>query len=1058
MRIASFVIFGLIFGSLSLIAERARLGPDLKIPHPHKTSLQSKAPNRFKASVTSNNVDRDLELLPERQSLPDVPGLRFASTIDYAGLETGDVGSGWGGFIFGPGDSAMVWYRPDTDCTLEQISFRVHSESDLAGNTVEVLVYSVKADWWQGMGNGTYDFSLLDAVFEDNGPHDELLLSATVDIGTEVGPNVSHVVDILQWTDNGLPLDLGSNDFIVVIGLPMDGDQDLADFYYGNLYSDIGQYHGFKYYQNGIGWKSRLNFAITATVDYYGDPPPFIEGLTDLSDVYYSDNPGPYSVSAKVYDRGIDDFEGGLTAVELRYQVNEGVEQVVVLNDQIPSADSVYTGMISGVSIGDQVNYHFYAADNGAENSTDSVMHESNSRINSFSIREASQFTNLLLINDNNLEIAATHWAPLLDYYGFLYDYWDTAVSGFPTRGVLDNYQTLFWAQANQGAGILADSSMESSVRGFMDAGGNLFLSSSDYIGEMLPNDPWDPVWQETTQGFLRDYLHVSLFVSDANVGGPDAVSQDVLYIGVEGSPISGEWSDEPFSVDPARIGLNNWADEVFPADYAEVAFRVWSISDDTWVEAGILYDGDYKMVFLPWQFEAIVDEDIRLELLSNIASFMYESIHIRPTYEGGSRYAQAADAGDIVVYGSLAGGGETFSMGVDYTQDGGDTWLSVPMVEGDATIPALAVGDTCTFMVTATDTEGGTGYGDLYNVWKIDFTPAADILYVGDEAYTWYYGAKYDSVNYARTLESTEACGLTMDYYDLDELYLMDTYSILNRYNAVIWNAYGDWNPTYMPLNTFDNPLSEYVLNGGKLLYSSEEIIGTWFDWPQYQDFYQGQFMYDILEVNWAANDFGIDSIAPDPNGDYTGGMSNFNLESSDFFWGNQSDLCDPIGFWTGTAHYDPPFQSIIDEGGGGRSPNSARTRNTTFLAFSMMMMPDSIYATFIEHWLATVAIDESISSIPTAFTLGDNYPNPFNPSTCIDFELPASSEVKISIYNVLGQKIIDLVNNDYTAGEYSIAWNGLNAAGIPVSSGIYLCKMTAGSFTASNKMLFLK
>lgn len=99
-----------------------------------------------------------------------------------------------------------------------------------------------------------------------------------------------------------------------------------------------------------------------------------------------------------------------------------------------------------------------------------------------------------------------------------------------------------------------------------------------------------------------------------------------------------------------------------------------------------------------------------------------------------------------------------------------------------------------------------------------------------------------------------------------------------------------------------------------------------------------------------------------------------------------------------------------------------------------------------------------ENNIELPSSFALGQNYPNPFNPSTSIKYQLPASANVKITIYNAIGQEIITLVNRHHEAGYYNITWNGKDKSGNLVHSGIYIYKMEAGEFSSVKKMLFLK
>jgi hypothetical protein len=94
----------------------------------------------------------------------------------------------------------------------------------------------------------------------------------------------------------------------------------------------------------------------------------------------------------------------------------------------------------------------------------------------------------------------------------------------------------------------------------------------------------------------------------------------------------------------------------------------------------------------------------------------------------------------------------------------------------------------------------------------------------------------------------------------------------------------------------------------------------------------------------------------------------------------------------------------------------------------------------------------------LPTGYELGQNYPNPFNPETIISFSLPAASTVELTVYNVLGRRVVTLVQGDYPAGSHQVTWNGTDAGGRPVSSGVYLSRLSAGTAAMTRKMMLLK
>ena len=89
----------------------------------------------------------------------------------------------------------------------------------------------------------------------------------------------------------------------------------------------------------------------------------------------------------------------------------------------------------------------------------------------------------------------------------------------------------------------------------------------------------------------------------------------------------------------------------------------------------------------------------------------------------------------------------------------------------------------------------------------------------------------------------------------------------------------------------------------------------------------------------------------------------------------------------------------------------------------------------------------------IPTFFSLSQNYPNPFNPETDISFAIPTDCKVTLEVYNLLGQKVETLVEGKQSAGVYTIRWNAVD-----VPSGVYFYRITAGEYTAANKMILMK
>jgi hypothetical protein len=96
--------------------------------------------------------------------------------------------------------------------------------------------------------------------------------------------------------------------------------------------------------------------------------------------------------------------------------------------------------------------------------------------------------------------------------------------------------------------------------------------------------------------------------------------------------------------------------------------------------------------------------------------------------------------------------------------------------------------------------------------------------------------------------------------------------------------------------------------------------------------------------------------------------------------------------------------------------------------------------------------------SVVPGRFSLSQNHPNPFNPATTMEYSLPARSFVALEIYNLLGQKVVTLVNQEMEAGVHQVVWDGKDSQGNKVSSGVYFYRIKADNFSEVKKMVMMK
>jgi flagellar hook assembly protein FlgD len=88
----------------------------------------------------------------------------------------------------------------------------------------------------------------------------------------------------------------------------------------------------------------------------------------------------------------------------------------------------------------------------------------------------------------------------------------------------------------------------------------------------------------------------------------------------------------------------------------------------------------------------------------------------------------------------------------------------------------------------------------------------------------------------------------------------------------------------------------------------------------------------------------------------------------------------------------------------------------------------------------------------------LKQNYPNPFNPSTLIDFEVFESSEVSLSVYDLSGRLVKNLLSSNLNSGAYSVEWNGKNTNGVSAAAGVYFYSISSKESTIIKKMSLIK
>ena len=316
-------------------------------------------------------------------------------------------------------------------------------------------------------------------------------------------------------------------------------------------------------------------------------------------------------------------------------------------------------------------------------------------------------------------------------------------------------------------------------------------------------------------------------------------------------------------------------------------------------------------------------------------------------------------------------------------------------------------------------------------------------------------------STNRIKYINSLERLGVAYSSWNVIEKGSVPSNDLLNSFTqplTLIWVAGGSYSSN---LSTDDrNLLIQQLESGNKLILAGKNIA-------EFSD------SNDVLLSKYAGIQFFTNNSAFGARGfagDYIGNGLNLPMAGSGK---DQLVLTDnPYGktfkvFYYGSAAGDTVKIGAV------RSENSQKKWKFVFYGVGLEMVSDANCDTLLmrsirycadSNFVTKVEDVYSLSTLPVRYYLHQNYPNPFNPNTIIKFDLPARSQVEVSIYDVNGKLVKKLINDQKEAGYHSIEWNGTDTYGRKVSSGIYFYRISAknlrngSEFIQTKKMVLLK
>ena len=203
----------------------------------------------------------------------------------------------------------------------------------------------------------------------------------------------------------------------------------------------------------------------------------------------------------------------------------------------------------------------------------------------------------------------------------------------------------------------------------------------------------------------------------------------------------------------------------------------------------------------------------------------------------------------------------------------------------------------------------------------------------------------------------------------------------------------------------------------------------------PSYADFNKLAIAVDSNGNDLKA--IGQDSYATDKSG-FSALLGGFTL------YGSYGDLYNGAYFWSSDLVYEGSFSGVFPL-------RLFFNSNEIYLGYNFYSYYGLSVRCINEYEFTSV--EDAQYKLPTDFSLQQNFPNPFNPTTTINYSVPKSGIVKIKVYDLLGKEVATLVNENKPTGNYSVQFNA-----VKLVSGVYFYRMEAGSFSQTKKLLLVK
>ncbi|MCB9058926.1 MAG: S8 family peptidase [Calditrichae bacterium] len=639
---------------------------------------------------------------------------------------------------------------------------------------------------------------------------------------------------------------------------------------------------------------------------------------------------------------------------------------------------------------------------------------------------------------------------------------------------LLSNYDIVVWGC--EWSFPTLDPADRSAISNFLDNGGSFFVSGQDVIWE-LANGSENNAADVT---FLNNYLKVGFVSDDVELNSIQGVAAD---------PISDKLDLDFFQT--KRAVASQYPDAVEPLDGAISSFNYIN-----GLSGAVRYQGDYRLVLFGFGgFESISDASIRNEVMRRVINYLDDiEVHhqrVRDREETSGNYDVSASF--------TLDSGEVDSVKLYWDTDGTFPYNRVEMTSGvdgkyTAQIPAQETGTTVSYLIYVKTTDGKYHVTEKYEFSIGTDSQKPSIELVG-EPY-WNTVNAFGTAPFEFNVKMDDNLGVdsatTKINYYIGDGAVQST--ILSHVREDIFKG----NFTFNEAAPLGSVVNFYFSVSDASVAQNSAISDTFsfmVDSVQILDTFENANERWDLGNKWGTTTFtskyGNASITDSPDGDYLNNTDNpltfkvpFNLSNYKFaefsYWvkatmennvdsmlveasNDNGDNWTTISFFARSGFaWRNQISDISDFTGEGNENVWIRFRMKTDSANVF----DGVYIDDPTIRVSTLVtgLADYVETVPLNFSLKQNYPNPFNPATTIEYSIAQPSRVTLTVFNTLGQKVAQLLQNDeQIAGKYRVNWLAKNETGVALSTGVYVYRLKAvtadgqvKSFT--KKMLLIK